>query len=254
MPEIPNVLSLEGRVAVVTGAGRGIGAATARMLARAGAAVALLDRDGAGVTHTAEQIGLDGREALPFTNDVTDAFAVERTFDRVSEEWGRLDILVNNAGLLREAPLDDLDEEDLQETLDVNLRGAMVCARAAVPHMAKAGHGRILSASSVSTHLGARGLTAYSAAKAGIIGMTRTWARELGPLGITANAVAPGLIDSETVRSVPPDELEAALARIPARRLGRAEEVAAVYLFLASDLASFLNGAVVGVDGGLLLY
>jgi 3-oxoacyl-[acyl-carrier protein] reductase len=111
-----------------------------------------------------------------------------------------------------------------------------------------------LSAASVSTQLGSQGLTAYAAAKAGIVGMTRTWARELGPRGITANAVAPGLIDGETVRTVSPEELETTLARIPARRLGRPEEVAAVYLFLASDLASFINGAVVGVDGGLLLY
>ena len=106
----------------------------------------------------------------------------------------------------------------------------------------------------MSTRLGASGLTAYAAAKAGIIGMTRTWARELAPLGITANCVAPGLIDSETVRTVPPEELDATLARIPAGRLGTPEEVANVYLFLASDLASFVNGAVVGVDGGLLLY
>jgi 3-oxoacyl-[acyl-carrier protein] reductase len=254
MPEIPDVLSLEGRVAVVTGAGRGIGAATSRLLARAGAHVALIDCDAAGVTHTAEQIGVGGGEALPFTNDITDSFAVERTFDRVAEEWGGLDILVNNAGHLHEAPLDDLSDDDFQQTLDVNLRGAMVCARAAVPHMLAKGRGRILSAASVSTRLGSMGLTAYAAAKAGVVGMTRTWARELGPRGITANAVAPGLIDSETARTVPPEELARILARIPARRLGTPEEVAAVYLFLASDLASFMNGAVVGVDGGLLLY
>jgi len=254
MAEIPDVLSLAGRVAVVTGAGRGIGAATARAMARAGAQVALLDRDAAGVTHTAEQIGVEGGEALPFTNDITDAFAVERTFDRVVEEWGRLDILVNNAGVIKEMPLEDLTDDDFQEMLDVNLRGALVCARAAVPHMIREGRGRLLSAASSSTRLGTAGLTAYAAAKAGIVGMTRTWARELGSKGITANAVAPGLIDSETVRLVPPEELEATLARIPARRLGTPEEVAAVYLFLASDLASFINGAVVGVDGGLLLY
>jgi 3-oxoacyl-[acyl-carrier protein] reductase len=253
MPDT-DVLSLTGRVAVVTGAGRGIGAATARLLAQAGAQVALVDRDAAGVTQTAEQIGLAGGEALHFTNDVTDAFAVERTFDRVAEEWGRLDVLVNNAGTLREAPLEDLTDDDFRDTLDVNLRAAMVCARAALPHMLRQGRGRILSAASGSTRLGSQGLTAYAAAKAGIVGMTRTWARELGPRGITANAVSPGLIEGETVRTVPADELELTLARIPARRLGRPEEVASVYLFLASDLASFINGAVVGVDGGLLLY
>ena len=252
MPDIPNVLSLEGRVAVVTGSGRGIGEATARQLARAGAHVALLDRDAAGVTRTAESIGLEGGEALPFTNDITDSFAVERTLDRVIEEWGRLDVLVNNAGALTEAPLDDLTDEDLEESLDINLRGALVCTRAAVPHMLARGSGRILSAASMSTRIGAVGLTAYAAGKAAVVGMTRTWARELGPKGITANAVAPGLIDSETTRAVPAGELEATLARLPARRLGQPDEVAAVYVFLASDLASFINGAVVGVDGGLL--
>jgi 3-oxoacyl-[acyl-carrier protein] reductase len=249
-----DILGLEGRIAVVTGAGRGIGFATARALARAGAAVALVDRDASGVTHTAEEIAVEGGEALPFTIDVTDAFAVERAFDRVVEEWGRLDILVNNAGILREAPLDDMSEDLLKDVIDVNLRGTMVCARAALPHMLQRRHGRILSASSVSTRFGAAGLTAYSAAKAAVVGMTRTWARELAPSGVTANVVAPGLIDSETVRAVPLDELQAALVRLPARRLGTPEEVAAVYLFLASDLASFVNGAVVSVDGGLLLY
>jgi len=253
MSEIPNVLSLEGRVAVVTGAGRGIGAATARELSRAGAHVALLDRDAAGVTRTAEAIGIEGREALAFTNDITDSFAVERTLDRVVDEWGRLDILVNNAGVLREASLTELTDEDLEESLDINLRGALVCTRAAVPHMLALGSGRILSATSMSTRIGAVGLTAYAASKAAVVGMTRTWARELGPQGIAANAVAPGLIDSETTSTVPAGELEATLRRLPARRLGQPEEVASVYVFLASDLASFINGAVVGVDGGLHL-
>jgi len=253
MSEIPNPLSLQGRVAVVTGAGRGIGAATSVLLARAGAHVALLDRDSAGVNSTAEAIGVEGGEALAFTNDITDSFAVERTLDRVVEEWGRLDVLVNNAGELREAPLDDLTDDDLEESLDINLRGTLVCTRAAVPLMMARGFGRVLSAASMSTRIGAVGLTAYAASKAAVVGMTRTWARELGPKGITANAVAPGLIDSETTRTVPAGELEATLARLPARRLGQPNEVAAVYLFLASDLASFINGAVVGVDGGLLL-
>jgi 3-oxoacyl-[acyl-carrier protein] reductase len=167
--------------------------------------------------------------------------------------WGRLDVLVNNAGIVRDATLEKVSDEDWARTLDVNLRGAMVCARAVVPHMRAAGHGRILSAASVVARNGNYGQTAYTAAKAGILGMTRSWARELGPLGITANAVAPGFIDTPMVASVPEKVVARFLERLPARRLGRPEEVAAVYVFLASDLAAFMNGAVVGVDGGLLL-
>jgi 3-oxoacyl-[acyl-carrier protein] reductase len=247
-------LSLVGRVAVVTGAGRGIGAATARLFAEAGAQVALLDRDGAGVTHTAEEIALAGGEALAFETDITDGFAVERVLDRVVDEWEKLDILVNNAASVKDAPLEDMTDEEWRETLDVNLRGTMVCTRAAVPHMRSRKFGRILSAASAGPRAGAAGQTAYAASKAGIVGMTQTWARELAPDGITANAVAPGLVDSDLGRALPSEELEEILKRLPARRLGRPEEVAAVYLFLASDLASFINGAVVGVDGGLLLY
>ena len=147
---------------------------------------------------------------------------MERTFDRVVEEWGRLDILVNNAGVLNEAPLEDLMDEDFEKSIDSNLRGTLVCTRAAVPHMIQQGSGRVISAVSMSTHIGAVGLTAYSASKGAIVSMTRTWARELGPKGITANAVAPGLIDSETTSTVPAGELEATLARLPARRLGAA--------------------------------
>jgi 3-oxoacyl-[acyl-carrier protein] reductase len=252
MPE-PEVLSLAERVAVVTGAGRGIGAATARLFARAGAHVALIDKDGASVARTAEEIGLAGGEALPFTADVTDAFAIERLFDQVAEEWSRLDILVNNAGIVLDARIEDVTDEEWTQTLDVNLRGAMACARAAVPHMLAHGYGRILSATSLVARNGNYGQTAYSASKAGLIGMTRTWARELGPKGLTANCVAPGFIDTEMVRSVPEKVMREVVARTPAGRMGRPDEVANVYLFLASDLSSFINGAVVGVDGGLLL-
>ncbi len=248
-----DLLSLQGRSALVTGAARGIGAATARALARAGAHVALVDRDAAGVTRTAEEIGVAGGEALHFTEDITDAFAMERLIDRVVDDWGSLDVLVNNAGIVRDAVLEDVTDEDWEATLDVNLRGALVCTRAAVPHMAVRGFGRILSATSIVARHGNFGQTAYAASKAGIVGMTRVWARELGGKGITANAVAPGFIDTEMVRTVPEKVVERLRARTPAGRMGTPQEVANVYLFLASDLASFINGAVVGVDGGLLL-
>ena len=249
----PAVLSLEGRVALVTGAARGIGAATAVALAEAGARVALVDRDGDGIGRTADAIGRAGSDALAIAADVTDAPAIERAVDAVMAEWGRLDVLVNNAGIVRDATLGKVSDEDWTATLDVNLRGAMIGTRAALRPMRAAGAGRILSATSVVARMGNYGQTAYAASKAGIIGLTRAWARELGPLGITANAVAPGFIDTDMAKGVPEKVLSALLERTAARRLGRPEEVAAVYVFLASDLASFINGAVVGVDGGLLL-
>lgn len=248
-----DVLDLAGRVALVTGAARGIGAATAVALAQAGARIGLVDRDTAGVEGTADAVGRAGGDALAISADVIDAPAIERAVDAIVSEWGRLDVLVNNAGIVRDATLGKVTDEDWAATLDVNLRGAMIAARAALRPMRAAGAGRILSATSVVARTGNYGQTAYAASKAGIIGMTRAWARELGPLGITANAVAPGFIDTDMSRGVPEKVLTALLARTVARRLGRPEEVAAVYVFLASDLASFINGAVIGVDGGLLL-
>ena len=246
--ELPDLLSLRGRVALVTGAARGIGAATARAFAAAGARLAVLDREPSGLQQVAGETG-----AVPYSADVADAGAVGRAVHDVVARWGRLDILVNNAGILRDAGLADVTDADWSSTLDVNLRGPMVCARAVVPHMKAAGFGRILSATSIVARTGNYGQTAYTASKAGVIGLTRTWARELGPKGITANAVAPGFIETEMVKSVPAKVMAQVVARTPAGRMGRPEEVAKVYLFLASDLASFINGAVVGVDGGLLL-
>ena len=243
-----DLLSLRGRVALITGAARGIGAATARAFAGAGARVALLDREAAELEAVAREAG-----GVAFPADVTDDAAVRRAVGDVVARWGRLDILVNNAGIVRDAALADVKDEDWAATLDVNLRAAMLCARAAVPHMKAAGFGRILSATSIVARTGNYGQTAYAASKAGIIGLTRAWARELGPKGITANAVAPGFIDTDMVKTVPAKVMADLLSRTPAGRMGRPEEVANVYLFLASELASFVNGAVVGVDGGLLL-
>ncbi|PYQ02684.1 MAG: 3-oxoacyl-ACP reductase [Acidobacteria bacterium] len=253
MPPRPDLLSLAGRTVLVTGAARGIGAATALAMAEAGASLALLDRDGAGLERVAGEIGGAGGEAMAVTGDVTDASSVRKAVTAAIERWRRLDVLVNNAGVLRDATLGKVSDEDWSLTQDVNLRGAMVCAREVLPHMLAAGSGRILSATSMVARSGNYGQTSYASSKAGIIGLTRTWARELGPKGITANAVAPGLIDTDMLRSVPPKVVAAAVLRTPAGRLGRPDEVANVYVFLASDLATFINGAVVGVDGGILL-
>jgi len=253
MPSSADPLSLHGRVAFVTGAGRGIGAATARALAGAGAAVMALDREAPTVDAVAAELRAAGAEAESAAVDVTDDGAVRAAVERTMARWGRLDVLVNNAGIVRDATLAKVSDADWALTLDVNLRAAMACARAVVPHMRAAGRGRILSASSVVARSGNFGQSAYVASKAGIIGLTRVWARELGPHGITANAVAPGFIDTPMLESIPAVYREQAVARIPAGRTGRPEEVAAVYLFLASDLAAFMNGAVVGVDGGQLL-
>jgi 3-oxoacyl-[acyl-carrier protein] reductase len=209
-----------------------------------------VDRDRAGLEELARR---HPGAVLPVAADVTDAEAVARAVDATRARWGRLDVLVNNAGIVRDARLENVTDADWAASVDVNLRAAMLCARAAVPHMRAARFGRLLSASSVVARNGNFGQTAYCAAKAGIIGMTRSWARELGQDGITANAVAPGFIDTPMLATVPAKVIDGVRARLPAGRLGRPEEVAGVYLFLASDLASFVNGAVVGVDGGLLL-
>ena len=162
-------------------------------------------------------------------------------------------LLVNNAGVECIARFSDVTVADIRRVILVNLVAAETLARLVLPHMLAAGSGRILSATSMVARSGNYGQTSYASSKAGIIGLTRTWARELGPKGITANAVAPGLIDTDMLRSVPPKVVAAAVLRTPAGRLGRPDEVANVYVFLASDLATFINGAVVGVDGGILL-
>jgi 3-oxoacyl-[acyl-carrier protein] reductase len=249
MPAAAGPLSLEGRVALVTGAAGGIGSATVRAMRTAGARAVAVDLDQSALA----RLFADDPHTLPIAADVTDVAAVDRAVAAALERWGRVDVLVNNAGLVRDATLDKVADADWQRTLEVNLRGAMVCARAAVPNMRAAGWGRILSASSVVARNGNYGQTAYAAAKAGILGLTRSWARELGKHGITANAVAPGFIDTPMLASVPEKVLARFVERLPAGRLGRPDEVAAVYVFLASDLAAFVNGAVVGVDGGLLL-
>ena len=245
-----DLLSQDGRVAFVTGAARGIGAAVVRAFVEKGARVAAFDRDGDAVTAATASLG---DRALPLAGDVSRRADVEAAVAAVLARWDRIDVLVNNAGVVRDATLRKATDEDWALTLDVNLSGAFLCGRAIAPGMAERGHGRIVSASSIVARTGNFGQSAYAASKGGIIGLTRTWARELGGRGVTANVVAPGFVDTDMLRQVPPAVLAETRARIPAGRLGRPEEVASVYLFLASRHAGFVNGAVVGVDGGLRL-
>ena len=237
---------LDGKVAVITGGARGIGAETARVFRDAGATVVTWD-----VAEGADQ-----------QVDVTDVATVSKAVAEVVKRHGRIDVLVNNAGILRDAQLvkvkDDavvgaMSETDFDAVVAVNLRGVFVCTQAVAPVMIKQRSGRILNASSVVGLYGNFGQTNYVATKAGIIGMTKVWARELGPRGITVNAVAPGFIGTEMVRQMPEKILATMVERTPVRRLGEPRDVANAYLFLASDEASFVNGAVLSVDGGVVV-
>ena len=247
---------LDGRVAIVTGAAQGIGAATARRLAADGARVALADLNQAGCETVGAGIVEAGGESLALSCDVSDAEAVQRMVDATVERFGQLDILVNNAGIIRDNMLFRMSDDDWDRVLNVHLRGAFLCARAAQKVMVERKYGRIVSLSSTSA-LGNRGQVNYSAAKAGLQGLTRTLAIELGPFGITANAVAPGFIDTEMTRAtaqrmgITPEAMRAAaVERIAVRRVGLPEDVANVIAFLVSDDASFVNGQVIYVAGG----
>ena len=250
---------LSGRVALVTGAGRGIGAATAKRLAQEGARVTLADLDEEGCAQVAkdiEALGVDGAEALPIRCDVSDAALVQATVDATLERFGQLDILVNNAGILRDNLIFKMSDDDWDRVIGVHLRGAFLCARAAQKPMVERRYGRIISLSSTSA-LGNRGQVNYSAAKAGLQGLTRTLAIELGPFGVTANAVAPGFIDTDMTRAtaerlkLTPEQFQAGVSQlIPLRRVGQPAEVASVIAFLASDDASYVSGQTIYVAGG----
>jgi 3-oxoacyl-[acyl-carrier protein] reductase len=247
---------LDGRVAFVTGAGRGIGAATALRLAEDGAQVVLADLDLPGCEQVAAEIERAGSQALAVSCNVADHDAVETAIAQGIDRFGRLDILVNNAGVLRDNLLYKMSDEDWDTVMNVHLKGAFLCSRAAQQHMVQQKYGRIISLSSVSA-LGNRGQANYSTAKAGLQGFTRTLAVELGPFGITTNAVAPGFIDTEMTRSTarrqgldPEQVIEAASKTIPVRRVGQPRDVANVICFLASEEAGFVNGQIIYVAGG----
>ena len=244
-------MRLVGKVAIITGAGRGIGREAAVLFAREGAKVVLADVDPQAEKVVGE-IKEFGGEAIFVRSDVTNRESCAAMTAAAVNSFGRIDILINNAGITRDAQLVKLSESDFDRVIAVNLKGTFNATQAVAPQMIDQGSGRIINVSSVVGLYGNFGQTNYAATKAGVIGMTKTWARELGRKGITVNAVAPGFIQTEMTESVPEKVLEMMRGRTPLGRLGTACDVANIYLFLASDDAAYVNGAVVCVDGGLI--
>ena len=236
---------LDGKVTLLTGAAGGIGSATARLLAERGATLALVDRVSA-----AELAGELGGASRAFTADIGRQDIVDAMFGEVLSEYGQVDILINNAGLLRDKTLLKLPPEHWQESLDVNLSAAFYCSRLALPSMIEQGWGRIVSLSSISGITGNFGQTNYAAAKAGLIGFTKSLALEVARKGVTVNAVAPGFIDTAMMRSVPPEVLREFEAKIPVGRLGRPADVAEVIAFLVAPETEYLTGQTFHVNGG----
>ncbi len=242
------------RIAVVTGGAKGIGRAIVRALAAEGVGVVIHCHRSTGQAEAlAAEIQAEGGTAEVYACDVADASAVEALFAHVKERYGRLDILVNNAGVTRDGLLMRMGEEDWDAVLDANLKGAFLCSRWAAKIMLKQRSGRILQISSVSGILGNAGQANYSASKAGLIGLTKSMARELASRGITVNAVAPGFIETDMTASLPAQAREAVQGQIPLGAFGQPEDVAAAVVFLASERAGYITGQVLCVDGGMAM-
>lgn len=246
-------MRLRDKVAVITGAAHGIGRATALRFAAEGARVMVADIDGEAAEAVGREIDGAGGVAHVQVTDVAVTVDVEALAARTLELHGTIDVLVNNAGILRDARLEKLTDDDLDEVLDVNLKGVIRCGRAVTPAMIEQGSGVILNASSVVARHGNYGQSNYVAAKSGVIGITQVWARELGRHGIRVNAVAPGFIETRMVESIPEKIRAEMLRRVPLGRLGSDDEVASAYSWLASDEASYIHGHVLAVDGGAVV-
>ncbi|NLT58695.1 MAG: 3-oxoacyl-[acyl-carrier-protein] reductase [Clostridiales bacterium] len=245
---------LSGKVALITGAGRGIGRAVALAMAQAGADVAVLyNGSRTAAEETAAQIEGMGRRAGVFQCDVGDYEGSKAAVAAVLGHFGRVDILVNNAGITRDALILSMKPADFTAVLQTNLTGTFHMTRHLYPHFLRQRSGRIINISSVSGLLGNAGQANYAAAKAGVIGLTKTTARELASRGITCNAIAPGYIDTDMTAALPAQVAESVVAQIPLGRMGRAEEVAAAAVFLAGDTASYITGTVLQIDGGLCM-
>jgi 3-oxoacyl-[acyl-carrier protein] reductase len=244
-------MRLKDRAAIITGAVGGIGRAAALRFAQEGARVAVADLREEEAQKTVDTITSQGGQAVALGVNVAKRDSVQAMVDRALEAFGQIDILVNNAGILRDARLVKMTEEEFDSVISVNLKGVFNCTQAVAQQMIDRNYGRIVNTTSVVALYGNFGQTNYIAAKAGVIGMTKTWSRELGPKGITVNAVAPGFIATDMVAGMPEKVIEMMKAKVPLGRMGTADDVANAYLWLASDDASYVNGAVISVDGGV---
>ncbi len=251
------MFELTNKVALVTGARRGMGKADALMMAKQGAKVAVTDINLEECQQVVEEIKKAGGEAIAFKLDVTNKVEVDEVFDEVVKKWGRLDILVNNAGIYLPKMATDITEADWDKTLDINLKGQFFCAQRAAKEMAKNKWGRIINIASIASGqvgVGVMASSHYTASKGGIIGMSETLALEWASLGINVNVIAPGAIDTPMIQEagMSGEVMNSFLAGIPLKRMGRSEEIAAMVVFLASEESSYVTGATFVVDGGWL--
>jgi 3-oxoacyl-[acyl-carrier protein] reductase len=241
---------LKDKICIVTGGGRGIGRATAEKFVNEGAVVYIAEFDESAGSAASDDLG----EQCSFIKaDVSDAESVKSMIEKVKNDHGRIDVIVNNAGILQDQTLEKMEEDQFDQVIQVNMRGVFLCTKYAAEVMREQGRGVILNASSVVARFGNFGQTNYVAAKAGLEGMTKVWARELGKHGIRVNAVAPGFIHTDMTAQMPEKIIKMMGDKVPLKRWGQPEDVANLYCFLASDEASYISGAILPIDGGVVV-
>ncbi|PAQ13897.1 3-oxoacyl-ACP reductase [Bacillaceae bacterium SAOS 7] len=246
-------MRLKDKVAIITGAANGIGLAAAELFAKQGAKVVIADFDEELGSKRVQELTEKGYDVAFSKVNVVDRDSVDAMVKLAIDRYGHIDILVNNAGITRDGMLWKLSADDFQRVLDVNLKGVFNCTQSVIPHMISQASGKVINTSSVSGVYGNVGQTNYAAAKAGVVGMTKSWAKELGRKGINVNAVAPGFVETSMVATVPEKILDQLKTTIPLGRLGSPNDVANAYLFLASDESNYVNGITLHVDGGIMM-
>jgi 3-oxoacyl-[acyl-carrier protein] reductase len=252
LPQISIIMEgLNGKVVIITGGSKGLGNAAVKKFATSGATVVIWDIDETAGNALATQLQSEGKSVIFQKVNTCNEENISQSVEIILSKYSKIDVLINNAGITRDATLQKMDRNQWQQVIDINLTGVFLCTKYVSPHMIKQNSGRIINTSSIVGIQGNFGQTNYAASKAGVIAMTKTWAKELGRKGICVNAVAPGFILTDMVRAMPPEVLQKMSDKVPLGKLGEAEDVADTYLFLASDNAKYINGATISIDGGL---